>query len=82
MIPFLATFLTTKIGRYVALGVLSVLIISVFIARIYNKGKEAERLRQSEASLKNLRTRIAVDEEIRNLSLADRRNRLERWVRD
>lgn len=72
----------TKAGRYVALGLLAAAAIGIVFARIYAAGKAAEALKQTQAQLKALRSRIKTDDEIARLSPADRRKRLSEWVSD
>lgn len=79
---FFAWMIGTKLGRYLALGALATAAIGVFVLRIYSAGKNAERLKQQSQSLNNLRERIRLDTEIRNLPASERASRLDRWVRD
>lgn len=72
----------SKLGRYVALGLLFAAALGVLVWRIYAAGAAKERARQAEAALNALRTRIKVDDDISKLSDAQRRERLNRWVRD
>src|SRR5690606_11449070 len=81
MTGIIVTVLTSKIGRYAILIGLSTLIVGAVILRIYNAGRKAEQMRQVQQSLENMRTRIAIDDEVSSLDTAGRRERLNRWVR-
>jgi len=79
---FIAWLIGSKLGRYVALGSLAAVAIGVFILRIYSAGKNAAALKQQQQSINNLRERIRLDTEIRNLPATERKQRLDRWVRE
>jgi predicted RecB family endonuclease len=79
---FLVGLLASELGRKLALWGLIALSVLAIIARIYSAGKAAERARQAENSLKNLRERIKVDDEITKLSPSLRRERLRKWMSD
>lgn len=78
----LAWLIGSKVGRYVALGLLIAASIGVVLLRVYSAGKSAEKARQAEAALRALRERIKTDDEITKLSPTARRERLSRWVSD
>lgn len=79
VLPFL---MGSPVGRKLALALIVAVGVLLVVWRIYAAGKSAERARQAAASLKNLRTRIKVDDDISRLSLSDRRKRLAEWVSD
>jgi hypothetical protein len=77
---FLITLLGSSLGRKLALWGMAALGVALFIWRIYAAGQAREQARQLEASLKNLRERIKVDDELSQLTPDQRRERLNRWV--
>lgn len=81
-LSILGWLIGTKTGRYIALGALISLSVVIVLARVYAAGQAKERARQIEASLRNLRERIKVDDEITSLSVAERGRRLGRWLSD
>jgi hypothetical protein len=80
MIGIATWLLGSTLGRQVLLWGSAVLLVLVVIARIYSAGRAAEKARQSEAALKNLRERVKVDDQITKLGPDERRKRLERWM--
>lgn len=81
-LSIIAWLMGSKVGRYVALGLLITALIAVAVWRIYAAGQAREQARQAEAALKALRERIKVDDEVARMAPADRRKRLSEWVRD
>lgn len=78
----LAWLLGSSLGRKVALyGTLAIAIL-FGIWRIFAAGQAKEKAKQTEAALKNLRTRIKTDDEISSMSRANRRKRLSEWMSD
>lgn len=76
----LSWLIGSKIGRYVAMGLVVAGILAVVAYSLIRRGVDQERARQIAASLENLRSRIATDDEISRLSAAERRRRLlESW---
>lgn len=75
-----AWLLGSSIGRKVAIYGAIALAVMAAIWRVFAAGQAKEKAKQTEASLKNLRTRMQTDDEIANLSAADRRKRLSEWV--
>jgi len=78
----LAWFLGTKVGRWVAGGFATLLIIGAICLRIFFAGKEAQKNKQNVESLDALRERNETEDEIAVLPAADRRRRLSEWVSD
>lgn len=69
--------------RRAALWLTGIVVACGFIAlRFLSAGRDDERARQKEASLKNMRSREETDDAVERLDDADRRQRLSRWVRD
>lgn len=79
---FLVWLLGSSIGRKVAIYGAIALVIMAAVWRIFAAGKAKEKAKQTEAALKNLRTRMQTDDEISSLSTADRRKRLKEWASD
>lgn len=69
-------------GRITAVSVVGLALFLVLLLRAFQKGQSAEKSRQLEASLSNVMKRIAVDEAVRRLPVAVRRDRLREWSRD
>lgn len=79
VLPFL---MGSALGRKIALAFLVLVGVLLVVWRIYAAGGSAERARQAEASLRNIRTRIKVDDEVSSLPVAERRRRLQEWAAD
>lgn len=76
MIRVLAWLAGSKVGRWIATVLLILTVLSVFALRIYTKGKQAERFKQTEEALKRLRERMKSDADISRVPAGDRRKRL------
>lgn len=72
----LSWLIGSKIGRYVAMGLVVAGILGVVGYSLFRRGVDRERARQIAASLESLRSRIATDDEIQRMSPAERRRRL------
>jgi hypothetical protein len=72
----LSWLIGSKLGRYVALGLLVSAGVAAIGYSLFAKGVARERARQVAASLENLRSRIKTDDEIERMSAAERRRRL------
>jgi hypothetical protein len=72
----LSWLIGSKIGRYVAMGLVVAGILTMVAYSLFRRGVDQERAKQIAASLENLRSRIATDDEISRLSAAERRRRL------
>lgn len=79
---FLAWLKASRIGAFLIAAAAIAVAVAVAFLKAFNAGKAAERAKQTQDSLKNLRNRTKTDEEVRNLDDAARRRRLNRWVRD
>lgn len=75
------TLMGSAWGRRLTLLAILVAIALVVVALIYRKGRKDEKLDRTLQRLETLRERIKVDEDIRRMSPADRRDALRRWVR-
>jgi hypothetical protein len=82
MMGIVAWLLGSQLGRKVAIYGAIALAIMAAIWRVFTAGRAKEKAKQTEAALKNLRTRMQTDDEISSLSAADRRERLSKWVSD
>ena len=60
----------------------SALAVLAGIAAVFGAGKTSERLKQTSASLKSLRSREKTDDQIAKMSDRRVRERLDRWVPD
>lgn len=77
-----AWFVTSKTGRMVAAGAALALAVGVAVLKVFSAGKNAERARQDQQSLENMRSRAGSDAEIDNLGHADLDERARRWMRN
>jgi hypothetical protein len=82
MTAVLAWLLGSRIGRYLAIGGLAAVLVLIVIARIRAGGRNAELLRATQEATRRVLDRIKVDEEIRAMPRARRRERLRQWARD
>lgn len=78
----LAWLLGSKAGRYVVIGLLGAAAVGLLVLRVYSAGRAAEKAKQAQQSLKNLRSRIQTDDEVGRLSSEERRRRLQEWTAD
>jgi hypothetical protein len=76
MIRLVAWLAGSKIGRWVASVFLILSALSVIALRIYSKGKQAERFKQTEEALKRVRERMKSDADIGRMPSGERRKRL------
>lgn len=76
------SLVSSKIGRWL-LGALALLLgIGVALLKAFRAGRQAERMERQKQTIKAVRERKKVDEEIDRLSAAERRRRLsDRWGR-
>jgi hypothetical protein len=77
-----AWLLGSKVGRWLLSGLLLTAFVLIVLARVYSAGGARERLKQKEATMRNLQDRVKKDAEISSLPRSERARRLERWVRD
>lgn len=82
MLTVLAWLTGSKIGRYVAGAGIVAVIVSVVLWRTFAAGKKSAELDQKIGQLDALREKVKTDEEIRDMSAAERREQLAKWVRD
>lgn len=82
MLSILAWLIGSKAGRIVAVITLGVIGAAFVVWSAFRKGEEAERAKQAQRTLQNIRERIATDEEVGRMSARERRDALARWVRD
>ena len=75
------TLMGSRWGRLLSTVVIAGLISGVVVLLIYRKGRRDEELNRTLQRLETLQERIKVDEDIRRMSPADRRDALRRWVR-
>jgi cation transport regulator ChaC len=82
MIELIAWLIGSKVGRYIALGLLAAATVAVIIARVYSAGKNEEKMKQTQASLNAVRQRVKSDEAVSRLSRDERTRRLrDEWSR-
>ena len=67
--------------RLIAWGAIALAVLAG-VATVFRAGKTSERLKQTSASLKSLRSREKTDDEIAKMSDRRVRERLAEWVPD
>jgi len=80
MTAIIAWLMGSKIGRYVASGLLVAGIVGLALWRVFSAGKNAEAAKQLQQSLSNLRTRVKTDDDVSRMSADDRRRELSGWM--
>lgn len=80
MLGIAASLLGSPLGRKLVVWGLVAIAVGFVILRIFKAGKDAERAKQDKQSLKNLRERIRLDDEIVSLPKEQRLQRLQKWV--
>lgn len=78
----LAWFLGTKVGRTLSAAALILAALSVALLKAFSAGRAKERLKQTQASLDNLRNRAKTDEDVSKMGDAGVRRELGGWVSD
>ncbi len=74
--------LGSKVGRWITGAAIFTAIAGLILWHVYIKGKDQAELEQKLKRLDDLKTKVKVDEEIRDMSAAERRKQLSKWVRD
>jgi hypothetical protein len=82
MLSVVGFLLGSKVGRYLAAGLLIAAVIGIALWRARLSGAEAERAKMLQKTLENIRTRIKVDDEVAKLPADQRLERLNRWAID
>ena len=77
-----AWLLGSELGRKTAIYGAMALGVLFAIWRIYAAGQSAEKAKQAQAALQNLRKRMESDDKITSLSADDRKRQLSSWVSD
>lgn len=80
MIGVVTWLLGSQLGRQVFIWGSVVVLAGLIVLRIYAAGRASEKARQAEQSLRNLRERAKVDDEITRMPADARRERLREWV--
>lgn len=79
---WLISFLVgSRVGRIIALSLLAGVVVGLVMLSFRRNILKAEQLKRQIEKLNSIRERIKVDEKIRTMPLADRRDALNRWVR-
>jgi type VI protein secretion system component VasK len=78
----LSWLLGSELGRKIAIGGAIAIGLLLAVWRIYAAGQSAEKAKQAQAALENLRKRMQSDDEISRLPAAARRERISEWVSD
>lgn len=74
-------FFATRVGRWIAGAGVALAAVLTALGAARRSGRQAERQRQTEAALENLRSREKSDDEVARRGADDRRRDLGRWVR-
>jgi len=77
----LAWLIGSRFGRMIAGAGLTLLTFSIILLSMFRKGVNRERDRQKAATIKTVKDRIKIDEDVRKMPASDRRRELDRWVR-
>lgn len=80
MLSILTWLTGSKPGRYAAAILLAIAAVILLLLQVRRSGVDAEKVRQAQASLTALRTRISTDDEITKMSPDARRAELARWM--
>ena len=80
-LPILSWLVGNPIGRVVAIAGVSIAILFVVIRLSRQDGVKAAQAEVTRMNLEALRERIAVDQEVRDMSAEERRKELSKWVR-
>lgn len=80
LLSVLAWLIGSKAGRITAVLALSGLMIVLAVWLAYRKGLASERTRQTQASLDNLRKRVAINDAVAKLPADKRREELAKWA--
>jgi len=78
----LAWLIGNPLGRMIAGGGLTMLIIGILLLSAFRKGVNKERAKQIAATARAIKDRIKIDEDVRKMPASDRRRELDRWVRE
>lgn len=79
---FILSFLVgNPLGRTLAKVMLGVAIVGIVVLMIYKKGRNDQKLSRAMATLKAMKQRVEIDNEIRHMDRAARADALRRWVR-
>ena len=78
----LSFLLGSKLGRYIALGGLTVVIILTILSVFYRKGINAEKARQQAKRLQSIRDAIEIRRDIQAMPPDERRKELMEWSRE
>jgi len=79
-VTLIASLLGSKLGRYGAIALLMIASVGFMILKAFLVGQAREKAEQNERALKNLRTRINVEDDISKLDPVTRRERLREWT--
>ena len=74
--------LGTKLGRWAAGGLVSIGLILSVIWVAFSRGRAKERAKLKQRRKQIVKAKVKTDEKIRGMSPTQRRDRLNRWVRD
>jgi len=73
--------LATRIGRWLAGAATAILVVLGALGAARRSGRLAERQKQADTALENLRSREKTDDQVAQRDAGDRRRDLGRWVR-
>lgn len=77
----IGSLLGNPFGRMIAKVLLGVAIVGMIVLMIYKKGRNDQKLSKAMATLKAMKERVNVDNEIRHMDKPARRDALRKWVR-
>ncbi len=82
LLSLLSWFSGSTIGRYVGIGLISLVIIWVILNRAKASGSKDLQLSQTEKALDILRERLQHENDLSNLTRAQRIERMQQWTTD
>jgi hypothetical protein len=77
----IAFLIGNKMGRYIAGALLVLAMVGLVLLSVRRGGENAAKLARQLETLQAIRERIKVDETVRSMPVADRRDALRSWVR-
>lgn len=78
----IAWFLTTRIGRYLAIGAAFAATIGLALLKAISTGRQQERARQQASTLEAMKARRTSDEKVDGLGPDAVRDGISKWMRD
>lgn len=81
LLSFMTYMLGSRIGRYLLVIALVIVLLTFVYWKIYNKGVVSVKVEQTERAINNVLDKIRADEELFKLDADSRRIRLRKWAK-